>query len=115
MLQPIRDAHTSWPMALACWLAFAVVYNAHTYTQRLVFSTDGALGGCLVNALRGPAVSVVVALCFCSAATPKHCLTGWGVGSACTVSLGVYLWGVAKDEYARRWWKQFFRMDNFSH
>lgn len=94
-------AGTPWWQALLCWLAFGVVYNGHTYAQRQVLASEGALGVCVANALRGPAVSVGVALLFCSADAPKHCLTVWGALSAVAVAVGVYLWGVGKAAAAK--------------
>lgn len=92
----MHAAGTPWWQALLCWAAFGTVYNGHTYAQRQVMASEGALGVCVVNALRGPAVSVCVAVLFCSAAAPKHCLTVWSAASAVMVAVGVYMWGAGK-------------------
>ncbi len=79
----------------AAHVVYGLSTSVHALVQVSVIGSHGALAVGLVNALRSSTVSVVVAMLFCSPASPGACLTPRRIVGAVLVSLGAAVWAAA--------------------
>ena len=67
---------------------FGGLFNLHMLVQAAVFKSEGAVGVGLVNAVRGAAITLVVAALFCDAERQHLCLTRQTLASAAVTTIG---------------------------
>ncbi len=67
---------------------FGGLFNLHMLVQAAVFKSEGAIGVGLVNAVRGAAITLVVAALFCDAERQHLCLTRQTLASAAVTTVG---------------------------
>ena len=86
--QPLAASHASPATVAALLLLFGCLFNLHTVLQAAVFKSDGAIGVGLVNAVRGAAITGVIAALFCGPGKQHLCLTRQTVLSAAITTAG---------------------------
>lgn len=67
---------------------FGGLFNLHMLVQAAVFKSEGAIGVGLVNAVRGAAITLVVAALFCDTDRQHLCLTRQTLASAAVTTVG---------------------------
>jgi len=86
--QPLAASPASPATVAGLLLLFGTLFNLHTVLQAAVFKSDGAIGVGLVNAVRGAAITVVIAALFCGPGKQHLCLTRQTVLSAVITTTG---------------------------
>ncbi|GMH36039.1 hypothetical protein BSKO_03907 [Bryopsis sp. KO-2023] len=91
------QARSNTPASSTLWahIAFGVACAIRVQFQSRVFLHHGGLGMSIVNALKGPIMTVISALFLCSDNAPNACINLMsGIGS-CIIGVGGWMWSTA--------------------
>jgi len=95
---PLAESGVAPVVVLLLLLTFGASYNMHMYAQSLVFTSDGALGVGLVNAVRGSVINMSASIAFCAPGMPwLTCLPPLSMASGLMTTTGGVLWVTSKD------------------